>query len=104
MTFKKIGVLGAGNIGIGVVTDLVRHGISAVVVDVSDEVLHRAQAEVLKNVRFAPLLAKSLPRVTKDEAVARMVLTTDIRDAASCEFIIENVTENWEIKKQVYGN
>jgi len=104
MTFRKIGVLGAGNIGVGVVTDLVLHGISAVVVDVSDEILRRAQAEVLKNVRFAPLLAKKLPRVTKEEAVARMVLTTDLRDAASCDFIIENVTENWEIKRQVYGN
>jgi 3-hydroxybutyryl-CoA dehydrogenase len=104
MTFTKIAVLGAGNIGIGVVTDLVLHGISSVVVDVSDEILRRAQAEVLKNVRFAPLLSKSVPRVTKEEAVARMVLTTDIRDAASCEFVIENVTENWEIKKQVYEN
>jgi len=33
-----------------------------------------------------------------------MVLTTDLRDVASCDFIIENVTENWEIKKQVYEN
>lgn len=103
MTFSKIGVLGAGNIGIGVVTDLVLHGITSVAVDVSDEILRRAQTEVLKNVRFAPLLAKTLPRVSKEEALARMVLTTDIGDAASCEFIIENVTENWEIKQQVYA-
>ncbi len=104
MTFRKIGVLGAGNIGVGVVTDLVLHGITAVVVDVANEILRRAEAEVLKNVRFAPLLAKSLPRVTREEALARMVLTTDIGDAACCEFIIENVTENWEVKRQVYAN
>ena len=33
-----------------------------------------------------------------------MVLTTDLGDVASCDFVIENVTENWEIKKQVYEN
>jgi 3-hydroxybutyryl-CoA dehydrogenase len=104
MEFKKVGVLGAGNIGIGVVTDLVLHGISAVAVDLSEEILQRAQADVLKNIRVVPLLSKTLPRITKEEAIARMVLTTDLRDLAACDFVIENVTENWEVKKQVYGN
>ena len=31
-----------------------------------------------------------------------MALTTDLGDVASCDFVIENVTENWEIKKLVY--
>ena len=104
MEFRRIGVLGAGNIGTGVVTDLVLHGISAVVVDISEEILQRAQADVLKNIRCVPLLSKTLPRITKEEAVTRMVLTTDLRDVASCDFVIENVTEDWEIKKQVYEN
>ena len=38
MEFRHIGVLGAGNIGSSVVTDLILHGISAVVVDLSDEI------------------------------------------------------------------
>jgi len=38
MEFRKIGVLGAGNIGIGVVTNLVLHGLSVVVVDLSEDV------------------------------------------------------------------
>src|SRR5688572_13850296 len=104
MDFKQVGVLGAGNIGIGVVTDLVLHGISAVIVDISEEILQRAQAEILKNIRFVPLLSKNLPQITREEAVTRMVLTTELRDVAPCDFVIENVTENWEIKKQVYEN
>jgi len=102
MTFQRIGVLGAGNIGIGVVTDLVLHGISTVVVDVSEDILQRARAEVLNNVRCVPLLSKKLPRITSGEALRRMVLTTRLVDVASCDFVIENVTEDWEIKRQVY--
>jgi len=101
---KQVGVLGAGNIGSGVVTDLVLHGLSVVAVDISDEILQRAQHDVLNNIRLAPLVSKTLPRITKEEAVARMVLTTDLRDVAPCDFVIENVTEDWDIKKRVYEN
>src|SRR2546430_15347902 len=31
-----------------------------------------------------------------------MVFTTDLQDVASCDFIIENVTEDWHVKKPVY--
>ena len=102
MDLTRIGVLGAGNIGIGVVTDLVLHGLAAVVVDVSDEILDCAQASVLNNIRTAPLLSKSLPRVTRDEAMQRMVWTTRLEDVAPCDFIVENVTEDWALKQAVY--
>ncbi|HEY7316612.1 MAG TPA: 3-hydroxyacyl-CoA dehydrogenase NAD-binding domain-containing protein [Candidatus Binatia bacterium] len=102
MEFKQIGVLGAGNIGTGVATDLILHGISVVLVDISDEILQRAQSAILKNIRFVPLLSKTLPRITKEEAITLMTLTTDLGSVASCDFVIENVTENWEMKKQVY--
>jgi 3-hydroxybutyryl-CoA dehydrogenase len=102
MEFKQVGVLGAGNIGTGVVTDLVLHGISVVLVDISEEILRRAQADVLKNIRVVPLLSKALPRITREEALGRMVLTTELEAVASCDFVIENVTESWEIKQQVY--
>src|SRR5688572_19109390 len=102
MSFARVGVVGAGNIGVGVVTDLVLHGIPAVVVDVSDAALARAREGILTNLRFAPMLSKSLPRVTPDEAARCMTLTTDLSEVASCDFVVENVTEDWSVKRPVY--
>lgn len=102
MNLKTVGVVGAGNIGVGVITDLVLHGIPTVVIDLRRDILERAQAEVTNNVRFAPLFSKTLPRSSKDEALQRLTLTTDLKDLSSCDFIIENVTEDWQIKMPLY--
>jgi len=80
----------------------VLHGVSVVVVDVADDALRRAEAELLKNVRFAPLLSKSLPRTSPDEALRRVAWTTRLEEVGPCDFVIENVTESWPIKKGVY--
>ena len=102
MKFSTIGVVGAGNIGTGVVTDLVLHGLHAVVVDISDAALRKAKTEVLKNIRFAPMFSKTLPRVSPAEAVQRMTFTRELKELAGCEMIIENVPEKWEIKRPIY--
>ncbi|HEX5612021.1 MAG TPA: 3-hydroxyacyl-CoA dehydrogenase family protein [Burkholderiales bacterium] len=102
MQLEQIGVVGAGNIGIGVITDLVLNGKQAVVVDISPDALERAEQSVLNNVRFAPLLSKKLPRVSKDEARERIRWDTRFEALADCDFIVENVIEDWPTKKQVY--
>ena len=102
MKFSTIGVIGAGTIGTGVVTDLVLHGLHAVVVDISDTVLRKAETEVLKAIRFAPMFSKTLPRVSREDALKRMTFTRELRDLARCEFVIENVPEKWEIKRPIY--
>ena len=102
MNIESVGVLGVGNIGTEVVTDLVLHGIKVVAFDLTKEILERAKTKVLKNIRFAPLLFKSAPRVSKDNALKQMHFTTSFADLSSCEFIIENVTEDWHVKKVVY--
>jgi len=102
VTLRQIGVVGAGNIGTGVVTDLLLHGLSAVVVDVSRDQLERAQAAVLGNIRCAPLFSKTLPRITRESAAERMRLTTDLRQLAECDFVVENVTEDWTTKRALY--
>jgi 3-hydroxybutyryl-CoA dehydrogenase len=103
MSIRRVAVIGVGNIGIGAVTDLVLHGIEAVGVDVTEEALRRAEEEIQRNVRFAPVLSKSLPKMPKSRVSELMTLTTDLNAAGRCDFVIENVTENWDIKRELYG-
>ncbi|MCU0286249.1 MAG: 3-hydroxyacyl-CoA dehydrogenase family protein [Acidobacteria bacterium] len=102
MTFKLIGVIGAGTMGVGITVDLVFHGIHSVLVDISSECLEKAKTEIIKNIRFAPLLYKEAPKMQVEEALKMITFTTHLEDAGDCEFIIENVPEDWEIKKKVY--
>jgi 3-hydroxybutyryl-CoA dehydrogenase len=103
MMMTRVAVIGVGNIGIGAMTDLVLHGIEAVGVDISEEALRRAEEEILRNVRFAPVLSKSLPKVSKSRVKELMTLTTDLNAAGRCDFVIENVFEDWKIKRDLYG-
>ena len=102
MIFRTIGVIGVGNIGSSVVADLVLHGLHAIAVDLTDATLDRARADILKAVRFAPLLSKGAPILTRDEVLGRVTFPTALNAAAACDFIIENVTEDWSIKEPVY--
>jgi 3-hydroxybutyryl-CoA dehydrogenase len=100
--FKYIGVIGAGTMGIGITVDLVFHGIHSVLVDISSECLEKAKAEIIKHIRFAPLLYKTAPKMPAEEALKQITFTTHLADVKNCEFVIENVTEDWETKKMVY--
>ena len=81
MKLHRIGVIGAGTIGTGVITDIVMHGLHAVVIDQSPEALARNKAQVLENARLAPHMSKTLPRVSRDELLQRMEHTTELSAA-----------------------
>jgi len=102
IVFKKVGVIGAGTMGRGVAVDLILHGIHAVLVDIDTGCLEEAESEILKTVRFAPMLNRQLTRVEPSEVKARLQLSTKMNGVADCDFVVENVRENWQVKKPVY--
>ncbi|HEX2295264.1 MAG TPA: 3-hydroxyacyl-CoA dehydrogenase family protein [Actinomycetota bacterium] len=99
---RTIGVVGAGSIGTGVCVDLVLHGLRVVLVDVSSDQLDRARSSILETVRLAPMLRRGLPKVPAGEAAAALRLDTALSAVAACELVVENVTEDWEVKRSVY--
>lgn len=102
MVFTKVGVIGAGTMGAGVTVDLVLHGIYTVLVDISETPLEKAKGEITKSIRFAPLVHKGAPKVPVKEAMEKITFTTDLSQVADCDAVVENVTEDWNVKEPVY--
>jgi len=88
--------------GAGMTTDLLLHGLDVVLVDLSAGKLDSARKEIIRSVRFAPLLLKTAPVMSEDEIVQKTLFTASLHDVHDCDFIVENVTEEWKAKERVY--
>lgn len=95
---QRVGVIGAGVMGVGVAQSLAQHGTDVTLVDVSDEVLERAQEDIVRNARMSRLLGSDAPELD----VSRLRLTTDYEQLHDADFVIENTTEKWDIKAAAY--
>ena len=99
---RVVGVVGAGVMGVGVAQSLAQTGHRVVLLDLSDEVLARARAEIEKNVRFHGMFTKTKGGPSAAEVLEKIHFTTDYAPFAGADFVIENVTEKWEVKSPVY--
>lgn len=97
---NTVGVIGAGVMGIGVAHNVAQSGHRVILVDVSEEILARAKAEIHNNVRLQGLFNKELD--SADTTIGRIQFTCDYGELASVDYVIENVPEKWEIKREVY--
>jgi 3-hydroxybutyryl-CoA dehydrogenase len=102
MEINKVGVVGAGVMGVGVGQNLAQTGHQAVLVDVSPEILERAEKEIRRNLRFQGMLQKDAKRESPDAVLGRIAFTTNLEDLRDVDFVVENVPEKWEIKREVY--
>jgi 3-hydroxybutyryl-CoA dehydrogenase len=102
MQIRKVGVVGAGVMGVGVGQSLAQTGHEAVLVDISEPILERAREEIRKNLRFQGMFQKDARKEDPAAVLGRLRFTTELADLGDVDFVIENVPEKWEIKKEVY--
>lgn len=99
--FPRVGVIGAGVMGVGVAQSLAQTGHEVIVVDVADDVLERARRELRQGIRAWMLLGKGA-KIDAKAVTERIVFTTDYERLAAVDFVVENVTEKWALKQEVY--
>jgi 3-hydroxybutyryl-CoA dehydrogenase len=96
-----IGVIGAGVMGTGVAQNLAQTGHEVVLVDKNEEVLAAALGAIRTNCRLSRLLGG--PALDPDEVLSRITTGVGADSVAKADIVIENVTENWEVKREVYA-
>ncbi|WP_164931396.1 3-hydroxyacyl-CoA dehydrogenase family protein [Longirhabdus pacifica] len=99
---NKIGVIGAGVMGRGVASNFAQSGYKVLLIDIAEHILQEAREEIYNNVRFQGLFKKSESAVDPDEVLSHITCSTDYDLLAGVDFIIENVAEEWDIKREVY--
>jgi len=98
-----VGVVGAGVMGQGLAQALAQTRHRVVLVDVADDVLEKARAAIARGVRFRGMFEKPAGELEPADVVMnRIQLTTDYEALRPVAFLVENVTEKWEIKREVY--
>jgi 3-hydroxybutyryl-CoA dehydrogenase len=102
MNAQTVGVIGAGVMGVGLAQNLADSDHSVILLDISDQVLDRARGQIKQGLRLSRLLRRGETKTNSEEAWRRILFTTDAALLREADFVIENVTEKWDVKKEVY--
>ena len=104
MEIRKIGVIGAGQMGSGIAEVAVASGFDVLMRDVSHEAVEKGRMRIItdfdKRVQKGKMTAEE-----KEETIQRLSITVKMEDFGDCDFIIEAAVENiplkWEIFKKL---
>ncbi len=101
MEIQKVGVVGCGLMGSGIAQVVATSGLEVVVREVNDELLEKGFKMIERS--LAKLVEKSqLTEVERKNTLSRLKPTTNLDDLKDSDLIIEAVTENSKLKKEVF--
>lgn len=100
---EKIGVIGAGNMGSGIVQKIAQEGISVVMVDIKEEFVQRG-LDTIKKLLGEGVERKIFKPEQVDEILGRVHGTTDMEAVADADLVIEAVFEDKKVKSELFQN
>jgi 3-hydroxybutyryl-CoA dehydrogenase len=101
MEIKRVGVVGAGIMGAGIVQVCAQSGYEVVVSEINDELLNKGIGTVDHFLDRA-VQKEKMTAQDKDEIMGRIKGTTNVGDFKDCDLVVEAIIENLELKKQVF--
>lgn len=102
MEIGTVGVVGAGVMGVGVAQCLAQSECMALLVDLNDGILERARRQIKENLRLQAICKKGVAAPNVKAVLDKITFSPDCRILEKADFLIENVTEKWEIKRRLY--
>jgi 3-hydroxybutyryl-CoA dehydrogenase len=98
---RRIGVIGAGQMGGGIAHVCALAGFDVVMTDIDDDALQRGRAAIERN--LARQVARGRIKEAEEQAaVARIATGLDYALFDNCDMVIEAATEKEEVKRQIF--
>ncbi len=101
MDIRKIGVVGAGQMGNGIAQVAAQYGYSVVMTDVSAASLEKG-LQVISNSCDRLVKKASMTEAQKSELLKNIQTSTALNDLKDCDLIVEAATENLDLKLKIF--
>ncbi|HHM01603.1 MAG TPA: 3-hydroxybutyryl-CoA dehydrogenase [Caldithrix abyssi] len=98
---QTIGVIGCGTMGNGIAHVFAQSGFSVHLVDIKDELLHKALKTIEKNLA-RQVKKQAITETQATETLARISVSTDYAVLNEATLVVEAATENREIKESIF--
>ena len=102
MDIKTVGVVGCGLMGSGITEVVARSGYNVIVREVNQNFLDKGLARIQGSTAKA-VERNKLTGAERDAILGRIKGTVQLGDLAPCDYVIEAVIENLDLKKEVFG-
>jgi len=101
MEIKKVGVVGCGLMGGGIVEVAAKAGYTVIVSEINQQLLDKGIAAINKSLSKAVERGK-LAEEEKTSALQLIKGTVNMEDFKDCDLVIEAAVENMELKKKIF--
>lgn len=101
-SISRVGIVGAGQMGSGIIEVCAKAGSDVKVWEAKEEFLESGRARIEKSLDKAVSRGK-LEQSARDEILGRISYTTNLEDFADRELVIEAIVENPEVKASVFS-
>jgi 3-hydroxybutyryl-CoA dehydrogenase len=98
---RKVGVIGCGIMGSGIVEVIAKSGADVTFVEIDEEKVARGKAAVEKSLGKAVERGK-LTEEDRDAVLGRITGTTKLEDVAHADLVIEAITEDLDTKLHIF--
>jgi len=102
MAIRRVGVLGCGLMGSGIAQVSAQAGFPTVVREAVQAPLDRGLASIRKFLQGGVEKGKLAP-ADMEAALANLRGTTDLAELAGCDLVVEAVSENLALKRELFG-
>jgi 3-hydroxybutyryl-CoA dehydrogenase len=98
---SKVGVIGCGIMGSGIVEVCAKAGLAVTYVEVDEERASRGHGAIERSMAKA-VERRKLEEAARDEALARISASTSLHDVADADLVVEATTEDLPTKLEVF--